>query len=437
MSSKKIAPERRPFCDPRLHDASFRRKRNRHKEAPGNVEVAKKSGKRPLNDCPFFDLSYKFDELPLDPIKDFLLEKISHMQNDTIVGRCNREFDFHQYDLVNVKEAYDECDDDSLLEMELEDIVMPEQFEMLRDAKDHAYNFNGQACNQFPWIDKWMTGVRPSEQEIYEMTNQLLDIYCQRRVRIFYFDCGTRSSLWSNQLRRQYGTPSELIGAYNTPTARHLRVTTLNKKTKKSKFSAGDHYALRTPQECRNELIRVGKIIDDMIKPVLLEAQHNKEHGLLEYSGKSFCADEEKQHRQKNKSRCKEFKKRIHRRNFATNEEFLQCLKRMEASRFPYMAPLQPVEPEEQKLQLYAKYQQKLLAAEQKFTLIIQKRYKCLLKTISVLQLATYPSRLIRRAIRHIDPRNPVLQDAYRFILQEEIPNSRLLDTLTLEWDSS
>ncbi|EDV95581.1 GH15699 [Drosophila grimshawi] len=92
----------------------------------------------------------------------------------------------------------------------------------------------------------------------------------------------------------------------------------------------------------------------------------------------------------------------------------------MEASRFPYMAPLQPVEPEEQKLQLYAKYQQKLLAAEQKFTLIIQKRYKCLLKTISVLQLATYPSRLIRRAIRHIDPRNPVLQDAYRFILQEE-----------------
>jgi len=51
--------------------------------------------------------------------------------------------------------------------------------------------------------------------------------------------------------------------------------------------------------------------------------------------------------------------------------------------RFPYMAPLQPVEPEEQKLQLLRKYQRKLLLAEEKFTLPIQKRYKCLLQSVS------------------------------------------------------
>lgn len=64
------------------------------------------------------------------------------MQNDTIVGRCNREFDFHLYDLVNTKDEYEECDDDSLQALELDDIVMPEQFEMLRDVKEHAFNFD-------------------------------------------------------------------------------------------------------------------------------------------------------------------------------------------------------------------------------------------------------------------------------------------------------
>ncbi|TDG53310.1 hypothetical protein AWZ03_000125 [Drosophila navojoa] len=366
MASKKIAPERRPYCDPRLADANFRRKRSMNLKQQSGTEGAKKTGKRPLNDCPFFDLKYGFDELPLDPLKEFLLEKISHMQNDTIVGRCNREFDFHIYDLVNVKDVYKECDDDSLQKLRLQDIVMPEQFEMLRDAKDHEYNFDGHE--------------QPSEKEIYEMTTKLLDIYCQRRVRIFYFNCGTRSSLWTNQLRRQYGTPSEQIGAYNTPSARHLRVTTINKRKNsgKSSFKAGDHYSLRTPQECRNELIRVGKIIDELLEPVLQEAQYSLEHGLLQYKKKKPCPDIEKE------------------------------------------VLLKPVEPEAQKLKMLRKYEKELLLADSKFTFAIQKRYKCLLKSMSVLQLDTYPSRLIRKSIRNIDARSAVLQDAYRFILQEE-----------------
>lgn len=42
--------------------------------------------------------------------------------------------------------------------------------------------------------------------------------------------------------------------------------------------------------ECRNELMRVGKIIDKMIEPVLKEAEHNIEHGLLSYSDERPCA---------------------------------------------------------------------------------------------------------------------------------------------------
>lgn len=75
MTSKKIAPERRPFCDPRLADAKFRRHRMLHLKDPA-VEIVKKGGKRPINDCPFYNMQYGFDELPLDPIKDFLQEKI-------------------------------------------------------------------------------------------------------------------------------------------------------------------------------------------------------------------------------------------------------------------------------------------------------------------------------------------------------------------------
>ncbi|KAH8333342.1 hypothetical protein KR067_000853 [Drosophila pandora] len=229
---KKVAPERRPYCDPRLQDDKVRRQRTLH--LPRSSQAQKKGDKRQLNDCPFFSLTYGFDQLPLDPVKEFLQEKISHMQTDSIVGACNREFDFFSYDLENVKEKYDECDDDSLQELQLEDIVMPEQFEALRDAKDHTYNFDST--------------VKPSEQEVYEMTTQLLDIYCQRRVRIFFPDCGTKSALWTNKLRRLHGSPSELIGAYRTPTARHLRVNNLKKEKKKEKFTVGDHYAFRTPQ---------------------------------------------------------------------------------------------------------------------------------------------------------------------------------------------
>eukprot|EP00099_Drosophila_melanogaster_P002538 NP_001137885.1 dynein, axonemal, heavy chain 3, isoform E [Drosophila melanogaster] len=384
---KKVAPERRPYCDPRLQDDKLRRKRTLH--LPRVSQAQKKGEKRQLNDCPFYNLTYGFDQLPLDPVKEFLQEKISHMQTDKIVGHCNREFDFHRYDLDNVKDEYDECDDDSLQELQLEDIIMPEQFEMLRDAKDHLYNFDSTACNQFPWIDKWMTGVRPSEQEIYEMTSHLLEIYCNRRVRIFYPGCGTSSSLWTNQLRRQHGSPSELIGAYRTPSARHMRVNNMRGPPKKEKFTAGDHYAFRTPQECRNELMRVGKIIDELIEPVLKAAEHKIGHGLTKYPDPPSCKDNTNRILRSagilvgKKKNCYVGKCRIHRKDFATNEEFLRCLKRMEATHFPYMQPLQPVDPDDQKIKMLAKYRVELARAEKLFTLKIQKRYQCLLKSVS------------------------------------------------------
>jgi len=55
---------------------------------------------------------------------------------------------------------------------------------------------------------------------------------------------------------------------------------------------------------------------------------------------------------------------------------------------------------------------------------------------ISVLQLESYPSRLIRKAIRHINPRCTVLQDAYRFILQEEVSSCQHVASWQLNFNS-
>lgn len=45
--------------------------------------------------------------------------------------------------------------------------------------------------------------------------------------------------------------------------------------------------------------MRVGKLIDKMIDPVLKEAQFNTEHGLLKYTKEDVCAQEDREYRQK------------------------------------------------------------------------------------------------------------------------------------------
>lgn len=159
---KSVQPEARPYCvqpwRPKritnLKSCETRKRRN-DPSTPA---------RRNIVDCPFYTFKYKFDELPLDPAKAYIEEKIgkladimwclnafflfasslAHMQVDQIVGRCNKELDFHIYQMDHVKWEYEECDDDSLQELKLEDIVMPQKFEMLKDKKDHKYAFNSR-----------------------------------------------------------------------------------------------------------------------------------------------------------------------------------------------------------------------------------------------------------------------------------------------------
>ncbi|KAH8242116.1 hypothetical protein KR026_003917, partial [Drosophila bipectinata] len=147
----------------------------------------------------------------------------------------------------------------------------------------------------------------------------------------------------------------------------------------------------------------VGKVIDEMLKPIVKEAEHNIGHGLKEPPDPNLVKNKKKcAGNYFVKKGCRLQNKRIHRKDFQTNEEFLHCLKKMEATRFPYMAPMQPVDPEEQKRLMMVKYQAAMKTAKAKFTLKIEKRYMCLIKSMSITQLSTYPSHLIRKAFRLI-----------------------------------
>ncbi|KAI9575216.1 hypothetical protein GQX74_014935 [Glossina fuscipes] len=77
MKKAKIQPEQRPLCRPQ---------RKRHSRfykpicaVPTTDATSAHLQRRPLVDCPFYSLKYSFDELPLDPVKDFIMEKICNV----------------------------------------------------------------------------------------------------------------------------------------------------------------------------------------------------------------------------------------------------------------------------------------------------------------------------------------------------------------------
>lgn len=83
----------------------------------------------------------------------FISLSLAHMQSNAITGRCNKELEFHKYDVENVQmKCFDDYDckeqdvedNASLQELQLKDIVMPQKFEMLRNKKLHFYGFDGK-----------------------------------------------------------------------------------------------------------------------------------------------------------------------------------------------------------------------------------------------------------------------------------------------------
>ncbi|XP_054732574.1 dynein axonemal heavy chain 3-like [Anastrepha obliqua] len=468
---KTIRPESTPYC---VQQSKPRRIKNGKR-----CEVDKRRTnpstpvRRNIVDCPFYTFKYKFDDLPLDPAKAFIEEKIAHMQVNQIVGRCNKELDFHLYEMGHeVKWSLEECDDESIQDLKLEDIVVPQKMGLLKNKKEHQYSFNARACDQFPWITKCWTNLEPSEETIYRVTSELLKIYCARRVRIFYPDRRTKSQLYTNELSKTHGSPSDVIGGLHTLTARDLRIEALQRPRNPLKFTPGDHYALRTPEECRNELIRMGKVIDKLIEPTLRRARENlkrqadcddaavpaktttattwkvvtakadavtkKMSSSKERRVEDLCKEKKVKQavKKQKKDPCNPYTALLRPKDFPTFEAYMKCMKHYERQRFKYLEGLQPVYPEKQKAIILARYEEQLKVSQEKFTPKIEKRYKYLMKSINALSLETFPSHLIKKIWIKIDPRIPFLQEVHKFISREEklwpeiYPEVMLLDFL-------
>uniref|UniRef100_A0A1B0B0B8 Dynein heavy chain 3, axonemal n=1 Tax=Glossina palpalis gambiensis TaxID=67801 RepID=A0A1B0B0B8_9MUSC len=339
----------------------------------------------------------------------------THMQSDVVTGRYNIELEFHKYEVVHVKWKYDDCDDDSLKDLQLSDIVLPESFEQLRTIPDFHYGFGGQ----------------PTERSVRAVTSSILYLYCAYRMKAFSADGRTKYPLLTNNLARIRGTPTEVIGSYNTPSARKLRVSTLHPPRKEPLFKVGDHYALRTREECRMELARMGKIIDQLIAPTLETFNEDVKGEMSEPSSSRSdkCTVKVKLDHDCSCKRPKlkrlragcEFEKPfIRRKDFKSDEDFLTCLKSLESQNFKYLQGYLPVDPEIQKDIMLKNYAKILKEAEEKFTLKIEKRYKSLIRHLDILSLETYPSKLIKKVIPKITPKLSFFQDAYKFILKEE-----------------
>ncbi|XP_037881601.1 dynein heavy chain 3, axonemal [Glossina fuscipes] len=353
-----------------------------------------------------------------------------HMQSDVVTGRYNIELEFHKYEVVHVKWKYDDCDDDSLKDLQLGDIVLPESFEQLRAIPDFHYGF-GVCKDPYPWIDDSMIDGQPTERSVRAVTSSILYLYCAYRMKAFSADGRTKYPLLTNNLARIRGTPTEVIGSYNTPSARKLRVSTLHPPRKEPLFKVGDHYALRTREECRMELARMGKIIDQLIAPTL-ETFNEDVKGEMSEPSSSRSDKCTVKVRLDHDCSCKrpklkrlragcEFEKPfIRRKDFKSDEDFLTCLKSLESQNFKYLQGYLPVDPEIQKDIMLKNYAKILKEAEEKFTLKIEKRYKSLIRHLDILSLETYPSKLIKKVIPKITPKLSFFQDAYKFILKEE-----------------
>uniref|UniRef100_A0A1A9ZUF1 Uncharacterized protein n=1 Tax=Glossina pallidipes TaxID=7398 RepID=A0A1A9ZUF1_GLOPL len=271
---------------------------------------------------------------------------------------------------------------------------------------------NAVCKDPYPWIDDSMIDGQPTERSVRAVTSSILYLYCAYRMKVFSADGRTRFPLLTNNFARIRGTPTEVIGSYKTQSARKLRVNTLHPPRKEPLFKVGDHYTLRTREECRMELARMGKIIDQLIAPTLEASSEEVKDEMSEPSSSrsNKCTIKvrldpdcscKRPKLKRLRAGCESEKTLIRRKDFKSDEDFLTCLKKpvskafflifyyhhiiyvLQSScnrNFKYLQGYLPIDPEIQKDIMLKNYAKTLKEAEEKFTLKIEKRYKSLIR---------------------------------------------------------
>ena len=175
-----------------------------------------------------------------------------------------------------------------------------------------------------------------------------------------------------------------------------------------------DYTKLRTAEETEEELRKIRVFIDAFVARDMKKFEERKKR---ETEEKANCIKLPPLHEKGTLARSSS--EPLPKRKRLTNEQFLRKLKAKDREKSKYLQALLPAHPDEQKHKILINFRQKNILATNLFTPEIYKRTRNLLDEISVVQIESYPSKLINKLIPKIDDKLIFLQQAHKFIIEE------------------
>ncbi|XP_055607362.1 dynein axonemal heavy chain 3 isoform X2 [Uranotaenia lowii] len=340
------------------------------------VRKVKPKVKRNIEDVPFYKFTYRSDELPLDPARDFIEDQIAKI--NVIKPACfSSDYSLHQYP---------KGDGTSF-----RNIVLPEKLSAV-DPADYLppprsrLSKNGNSATV--------------DQRLSDLTSNLVKLYKNLRLKIFHDLTLTKPTLLGNEFFRRYGRVTQ-DGRKKLPAIR--------RKSRPKKFHF-DEFAYRTPEQNDEALLKIQRHLDVMIAKSIKQAEKRRAQKEDEARKTQFCVPS----RNKNVYQVKIKKKRL------TNEEHMKKIKLDESLKLKYLQALLPTDLDEQKLKILDKYERSYLQFVKNFDDNMRSRTLTLMDELCVEKIEHYPSHLIKKILPRIDNRIAFLKNAYKFIQEEE-----------------
>uniref|UniRef100_A0AAG5CMI6 Uncharacterized protein n=1 Tax=Anopheles atroparvus TaxID=41427 RepID=A0AAG5CMI6_ANOAO len=336
--------------------------------------------KRHIEDVPFYKFNHGKNELPLDPARVFVEEQIGKIHS-TKSSCFSKDYSLHQ------------CPRGDGTAMP--DLLAPVKRTFLPPEAPPRPSTSKVRCQ-----DDASNNRIPLEHREKDTTDRMIDTYKRFRLKIFHDLALTKPALSGNEFFRRYGRATE-------DGRRKLPALWRKKRPKKFHF---DEFAYRTPEENEEALRRIQKHLDKMIAKSIREAEKRRLEKEEQERRPQFCTSS----KGKTVYQAKNKKKRL------SNEQFIKKLKNSESMKLKYLQALLPVHPDEQKCRILSRYERNFQQAMSCFDEAMKQRTLNILDELDVRKIEHYPSHLIKKILPRIDKRTGYLNQAYKFILEEE-----------------
>uniref|UniRef100_A0A336M3T0 CSON009294 protein n=1 Tax=Culicoides sonorensis TaxID=179676 RepID=A0A336M3T0_CULSO len=340
--------------------------------------------KRHIEDIPFYKFTYKADDLPLDPAKDFILEEIRIIkQLKSKEFHYDYELHMYPYQLTgkNVSDG----------------LKLPPICPSSSDSSTKSFPSTSSTSSEFAWLEH---NEPLSEEKIDKITKSLIFLHRNQRLKTLHSLSQRIKVSRVKEFLERYKVLGEKIGG--------RKKKTLFKRKEKPKKYRFDEWAFRTPEETLQEREKIRAYLKQVVEADLKRIQKEKI--------KKQKEEEEKIKKAERAKKRAEYRKKM---DQLPNDKYMELLKKREKLKFKHMQALDPVDVDYQKQSALIRYQNELLSAEELFTNQIRDRTVKLMSGINVLQIETYPSKWIIRILPKIDQKLTFLRKASKSIVEE------------------